>query len=148
MADGSPACGPVPVVLDTNIFVAAGFNPRSHSARILELVRAGALVLAWDRPTRDETRAVLQRIPRLDWSAVAPLFDAGRAIDGAAGHPAFVRIGDPADRKFAALALAAGAILVSSDRDLLSVREALPLRVAKPAEFLEALSAGGAAAGT
>jgi hypothetical protein len=29
------------VVLDTNVFVAAGFNPRSASARIVEAVKRG-----------------------------------------------------------------------------------------------------------
>jgi predicted nucleic acid-binding protein len=31
------------VILDTNVFVAAGFNPGSASARIVEQVRAGHL---------------------------------------------------------------------------------------------------------
>jgi len=35
--------GPGRVVLDTNVFVAAGFNPGSHSARLVEAVHDGRL---------------------------------------------------------------------------------------------------------
>ena len=37
---------PGEVVLDTNVFVAAGFNPGSHSARLVEAVRDGRLGMA------------------------------------------------------------------------------------------------------
>ena len=131
------------VVLDTNVFVAAGFNPGSHAARILAAIRSGQLQLAWDAPTRAETRRILERIPRLDWAEAAPLFDGGIQVAMAPDHPAFALIGDPADRKFAALALAAGAVLVSNDSDLLSVRSDLPLEVLTPSEYLAAWPAGG-----
>ena len=77
---------PGEVVLDTNVFVAAGFNPGSHSARLIEAVRAG-------------------------------------------------RVPDPADRKFAALAEAARAPLVTSDAGLLNARARITVRVLKPSEF-------------
>ena len=121
-------------MLDTNVFVAAGFNPRSHSAALVEMVRDGSLHLAWDEATRAETRHVLERIPPLDWAKVAALFDAGRRFADAAPPPPFAAIGDPSDRKFAALAQRADAPLVSSDSDLLSVRAVLPVRVHTPAE--------------
>jgi len=121
------------------VFVAAGFRRQSGPARLLALVRGGGRILAWDPPTRQETRQVLERIPPLNWSEVEPLFAQGRRFDDAPPHPAFARISDPADRKFAALALAAGAVLVSSDRHLLSVRDDLPVTVRTPAEYLTAL---------
>jgi len=40
------------VVIDTNVFVAAGFNAKSASARILAAVREGRFQLIWNRPTR------------------------------------------------------------------------------------------------
>ena len=42
------------VVLDTNVFVAAGFNPGSHSARLVEAVRDRRLRMIWDEATREE----------------------------------------------------------------------------------------------
>ena len=39
------------VVIDTNVFVAAGFNPRSAAARILAAVREGRFQLIWNEPT-------------------------------------------------------------------------------------------------
>ena len=59
------------VVIDTNVFVAAGFNTRSASARILSAVREGRCQLVWNEPTRRETETILRRIPRLDWQRVA-----------------------------------------------------------------------------
>ncbi len=46
------------VVIDTNVFVAAGFNPRSASARILTGIREGRFRLIWNEPTRRETKEV------------------------------------------------------------------------------------------
>lgn len=138
-----PAVPDSPVVLDTNVFVAAGFNPGSRAAELLRRVRDGRVRLAWDAATRAETRRILERIPRLDWADAAPLFDGGIEIAAPPDHPAFALIGDPADRKFAALALAAGAVLVSNDSDLLSVRENLPLQVLTPSEYVAAWPAPG-----
>jgi hypothetical protein len=43
------------IVIDTNVFVAAGFNPKSAAARILAGVREGHFQLIWNEPTRQET---------------------------------------------------------------------------------------------
>jgi predicted nucleic acid-binding protein len=62
------------LVLDTNIFVAAGFEPKSASARLLEALRQGRCRMIWHQTTRRETERVLRRIPPLDWRRFAPLF--------------------------------------------------------------------------
>jgi predicted nucleic acid-binding protein len=52
-------------------------------------------------------------------------------------HPErFALIEDPNDLKFAALAAAAGAILVSNDDHLLSQRDRLEIEVLTPAELM------------
>jgi predicted nucleic acid-binding protein len=61
-------------VLDTNVFVAAGFNPGSDSARLVEAVRGGQLRMIWDDATHAEIEHVLRRIPRLLWTRNADLF--------------------------------------------------------------------------
>src|SRR5437870_8190852 len=53
--------GPGEVVLDTNVFVAAGFNPGSHSARLVEAVRDGRLSIVWDDATHTEIEHVMRR---------------------------------------------------------------------------------------
>jgi predicted nucleic acid-binding protein len=105
-------------VLDTNVFVAAGFRPSSASAALLRAARDGRLVAVWCDATRAETLAVLDRIPRLDAAAAAALFGPEGAHEGPLDLDAVAFVEDPADRKFAALARAAGAPLASADRHL------------------------------
>jgi predicted nucleic acid-binding protein len=124
------------VVLDTNVFVAAGFNPGSHSAHIIRAIRQGELDLIWNTTTRDETKAIVQRIPPLSWERFAGLFrPEGEHTDGLRPGE-FAAISDPDDRKFAALAAATEAILISNDDHLLSYRERAGLRVMSPGEFM------------
>jgi len=120
-------------VFDTNVFVAAGFNPGSSSAELLRAVREGRIDMVWNEATRRETRSVLIRIPRLSWDICADLFrPESKGPDATRAEVSFVE--DPQDRKFAALALAARATLVSADDHLLTHRSRLD--VARPAEFL------------
>ena len=129
-------------VFDTNVFVAAGFNPRSASAALIEAVRQGGIALVWTAATRRETRAVLTRIPRLSWDEVAGLFRPDTEYPPEAAQDASF-VADPADRKFAALAQAAGAVLVSADDHLLAHRDKLAVR--RPAEFLREVEGRGRA---
>ena len=124
-------------ILDTNVFVGAGFNPQSASARLIEAARAGEIALIWDAATRDETRRILTKIPRLSWEAVSDIFlpEYEWTVGTDLAAAAFVE--DPEDRKFAALSLATGATLVSSDSDLLDHRNRLD--VMPPSEFLRVL---------
>jgi predicted nucleic acid-binding protein len=124
------------IILDTNVFVGAGFNPRSHSARLVDAVRNGHLRMVWNEATRRETKRILRQIPRLAWEHFAPLF---REEDQFAGetHPEeFDYVPDPSDRKFAALADAARVPLVTSDADLLQGRERARVAILTPAEFV------------
>jgi predicted nucleic acid-binding protein len=125
------------IVLDTNVLVAAGFNPRSDAARVVQAVREGRLTLVWNDATRDETRRILDKIPPLDWQRFADLYDAACRYDGRTEPDRFERLDGPLDRQFAALADAAGALLVSNDDDLLSVRHDLPVTVMPSGEFAD-----------
>jgi predicted nucleic acid-binding protein len=136
---------PTRAILDTNVFVAAGFNPRSASARLIAQVRAGRLVLVWSEATRSETRSVLERIPRLRWEDAAPLFGPEGEHRGETDPSAVAFVVDPEDRKFAALSIASGATLVSADDHLLSHRDRLD--VLSPGEFVRALETRAAGAG-
>ena len=125
------------VVIDTNVFVAALFNPRSASARILEGVREGRFWLIWNQPTRGETEMILRRIPRLDWQKVADLFRPQEEFTGPVDPAAFTEIADPDDRKFAALSAAANVPLVTSDKLVLAQRGKIGIDIFTPREFLE-----------
>jgi uncharacterized protein len=124
------------VVIDTNVFVAAGFNPKSASGRILEGVREGRFRLIWNEPTRRETEMILRRIPRLDWLGVADLFRPEGEFIGETDPEAFTAIEDPDDRKFAALSAATAAPLVTSDKHVLAQRAVVGIEAVTPAAFL------------
>ena len=53
------------VVLDTNVIVAAGFQPGGASAWLLDAIRKGALRMIWDDATRRETEHIVHKIPPL-----------------------------------------------------------------------------------
>ncbi len=124
------------VVLDTNVFVAAGFNPGSHAAHIIQAIRRGEIDLIWDAATRAESENIVRRIPPLSWGRFADLFrpEGEQTDDLRPGE--FAAISDPDDRKFAALAAHTGAILISNDDHLLSNRERAGFRVMSPSEYV------------
>jgi predicted nucleic acid-binding protein len=124
------------VVIDTNVFVAAGFNGRSAAARILAAVREGHFLLVWSKPTRRETETILHRIPDLDWTTVADLFKPEGEFTGPVDPDAFVMITDRDDRKFAALAAAAKAPLVTNDNHVLAQQRAVGIEILTPRAFV------------
>jgi predicted nucleic acid-binding protein len=124
-----------PVVLDTNVFVAAGFNPRSASAKILDAVKQGRLRMVWNDATRREIERILQQIPPLRARPVAHLFRPEDRFTAPTHPERFADIPDPDDRKFAALAHAAGAVLISNDEHLLRHRDHTDLTVLTPGAF-------------
>jgi predicted nucleic acid-binding protein len=132
-----------PVVLDTNVLVAAGFNRRSASAKIVDAVKQGDLRMVWDDATRRETERMIRQIPPLRGHDVTELFRPADRFTGPTDRDQFADIPDPDDRKFAALAYAAGAVLVSSDEHLLGYRGDVALTVLGPGAFWRLISRGG-----
>jgi uncharacterized protein len=124
------------IVIDTNVFVAAGFNPRSSAARILSAVREGRFQMIWNELTRRETKMILRQIPPLDWERVAGLFRPEMEFLGPVDPESFVFVSDPEDRKFAALSVAAQAHLVTNDNHLLLHKDRIGVDVLTPRAFL------------
>jgi len=122
------------VVLDTNVFVAAAFNPQSHAARIIDAVRKGRLRLIWNEATRCETRRILQRIPPVAWEPFEDLFREENRHRETVNPGWFGHVRDPDDRKFGALAYATGASLITQDDDLLAGRSNVDVPILTPAE--------------
>ncbi len=127
------------VVLDTNVVVAAAFNRGSAAARLVERVRRGTLRLVWSDDTREETEHIVRKIPPLAGSRVLEIFQADGRFAGATHPEAFVHVEDPDDRKFAALAAAAGAVLVTMDEHLLAHRGTGGVRIMTPHELVAEL---------
>ncbi|HEX8036524.1 MAG TPA: PIN domain-containing protein [Ktedonobacterales bacterium] len=125
------------VILDTNVFVAAGFNPHSASAQIVDAVKQGQIRMVWNDATRREIERIMRQIPPLRTYPVAELFRPEDRFTGATHPERFGEIPDPDDRKFAALAHAAGAMLISNDDHLLRHRDHMEVTVLTPAEFLQ-----------
>ncbi|NMT64373.1 PIN domain-containing protein [Marinobacter orientalis] len=124
------------VILDTNVLVAAGFNRHSASAKILGLVREGKLRMIWNRQTRGEIEHILGKIPALSKRDSKALFRENARFRGRTDPSRFRYVPDPADRKFAALADASGATLISNDDDLLGGRRRARVPIVTPGEFL------------
>lgn len=123
------------VVLDTNVFVAAAFDPATSSGRIIDAVRAGRLRLVWAECTRGENERVLRKIPPIEWEPFEDLFVGDGRFDGELDLDGVSYIADPADRKFAALGYATGAALVSNDDHLLAERAKGKTPILTPPEF-------------
>lgn len=129
------------VFLDTNVLVSA-FATRGLSADVFRLVLAehelivGQIVL-------DELRRVLRKKIGLPESAVRQALttvEEHRVVPTAETDPG-VEVADPPDARLLATALAARAdVLVTGDRDLLSVNDRVEeLRILDPRGFWEEL---------
>jgi predicted nucleic acid-binding protein len=124
------------VILDTNVLVASGFKPNSHSAQIVEQVRCGLLRMIWIEQTRDEAESIIRKIPPLSWNAITELFRPEDYYCDPLFPERFQQIPDQADIKFAALSDATGTPLITMDRGILGVRNTLAVPVLMPFEFL------------
>jgi len=122
-------------VMDTNVFVAAGFNTRSASARIIDAIRRRQIRMIWNKATRREIDLIVNRIPPLRKLDFSDLFVPVDEYLGPVDPARFSDIPDPDDWKFAALAHAAGVPLVSNDSHLLDQREHHDLIVLTPGEY-------------
>jgi predicted nucleic acid-binding protein len=136
-----------PVVLDTNVLVAAGFKPRSASGRIVDAVKQGQVRMVWNDETRREIEHIIGKIPPLRADADVRLFRPADRFTAPTHPERFAFVPDPDDRKFAALADAAGATLISSDEHLLAHRDRMGVSVLTPGAFWRRLERGSASHG-
>jgi putative PIN family toxin of toxin-antitoxin system len=122
------------VVLDTNVLVAAAYNPRSASRHVVEACLGGELTPVVSHALRHEYEFILARAAR----GRAYLERVHRLLGGAevvepARTPRVVP-DDPGDDKLVAAALAAGAVLVTNDSHLLALAGHGGLEVVRPAD--------------
>ena len=135
MEDGAR---PVRVVLDTNCFLAARWNPGSASGRIIQMCLDGRLRhLCTPAIAREMRRLVAQAGARPEFRARLERYLASAEMVEPVAVPE--RAADPEDQKFLECAAAGADYLVSSDNHLLDVRGAGRAIVVKPAQFLRHL---------
>jgi putative PIN family toxin of toxin-antitoxin system len=127
-------------VLDPGVLVSALITPTGSPAELLLSARAGGFDLVVSPLLLDELDSVLMRKKfrrYVDLDGVAAYLDLLRRdaqIAEDPGTPPPIRCPDPDDDYLIALAHSRSAALVSADRDLLGLADAIP--VFSPAEFL------------
>jgi uncharacterized protein len=131
------------VVVDTNIFVSSFFggNPR----RIIDLWKNGSIILCLTRPIVEEYIEVLQRLglkQEKELQELLDLFAKGFNSVFSAKTPVLkVVAADPDDDKFIECAVALKArSIVSGDKELLSVKDYMGIKVLNAKAFLEMFS--------
>ncbi len=130
------------MVLDTNLFVAAYWNRRSASWKVISACLDGRLHLYYSEQIRSEIRLILRNIRAgEDFKQRVDKALAGGTKILAPGFLAVVK-DDPDDDKFLECALYARAdFLITSDDHLLRIREFEGVRIVKPADLLKQVAA-------
>ncbi|MBD3282191.1 MAG: putative toxin-antitoxin system toxin component, PIN family [Candidatus Portnoybacteria bacterium] len=133
------------VVIDTNLLVAAFFNKRSSSYRILKLVEEGKINFSWNEKIKKEAEKILGNI----WKSVKSKVDKEKFLNNIfkkenkiTGVPRVNIIKeDPSDNKFLGCALKSGAaLIVSNDEHLLKIKIYEGIPIAKPKNALRAIN--------
>jgi putative PIN family toxin of toxin-antitoxin system len=123
------------VVLDTNVLVAAAYNPASASRRLVEACLAGELTAVLSPALLREYEFILARAVRRHPYLVRLHLLLERTETVQPAETPQVVPDDPDDDKLVAVALAAGAVIVTNDAHLLGVAGHEGLRVFRPADL-------------
>jgi len=128
------------VVVDTNVFVPSFFggNPR----KVVDLWKAGDVILCLSKPIIDEYVEVLRRLGlenERELEELLGLFARGLYIVFSARTPTLTVVaGDPADDKFIECAVAVKAdFIISGDKALTGIRHYMGIPIVTPRAFLE-----------
>ncbi|MEQ8785530.1 MAG: putative toxin-antitoxin system toxin component, PIN family [Pirellulaceae bacterium] len=128
------------ILIDTNAFVAAAYNPESASRKIVRAVERGELKLIVSPEIVREYKAILPKAVRSgearDW--LWQVIEMAERVTLAENPPVTE---DRADDKFLAAAVAGVAdAIVSSDQHLLDVHPYAGIDILRPTEFWDRFS--------
>ena len=127
------------VVLDTNVLVAAHFNPGSASNKILDLCQRKKLVLVLTSHILKEFSLILHNISARKSFRKRMDKIISQAILIKRAPRVNVVTEDPEDNKFLSCALAGKAdYIITSDKHLLVLRKFKGTKIVKPTQFLKA----------
>jgi len=132
------------LVLDTNTFIAAYFNRKSASARIIDLCLKKKHKLIFSSRLSKEVRLILNnvRAEKKFLKKVRSLFMNASKVEPT--QEVFAVKEDPEDNKFLECALEGKAdYLITSDRHLLGLGEFAQTKICKPTQFLKLQYRGG-----
>jgi len=130
------------IVVDTNLLVAAFFNKKSSSFKILEMAEKGKIKLLWTKPIRNEARLILGNIKRAvksktgNQKILKNIFQNENKVE----NPPQIDVikEDPEDNKFLGCALKGKAkMIVSNDQHLLKVRKLKGIPILTPSEAVK-----------
>jgi len=125
------------VVLDTNVLVAAHFNPGSASNRILELCQKKKLVLVLTPHILKEFSLIMRNISARKGFRRRMEKIISQAILVKKAPRINIVVEDPEDNKFLSCALAGKAdYIITSDRHLLVLKKFRGIKIVKPVQFL------------
>ena len=96
--------------------------------------------MPWTDRTFREVRHVLRKIPPVSWDAFEDLFRPAERRARPPGEEGLDWVPDPGDRKFAALARATDAVMISNDGHLIDGRAEASFTVLTPGEYVERMS--------
>jgi putative PIN family toxin of toxin-antitoxin system len=122
------------VVLDTNVLVAAAYNPRSASRRVVDACLEGELTPVLSGALRREYEFILDRAARSRpyLEKIQRVLNSAEVVEPA--QTPRVVPDDPEDDKLVAVARAAGAVLISNDAHLLALAGHEGLMVVRPVD--------------
>nr|HID58300.1 putative toxin-antitoxin system toxin component, PIN family [Desulfobacterales bacterium] len=124
------------IILDTNVYISAYFNPSSHSSRILSWIEKGSAELLISDPIRKENLFILKRIPVISKAylfRIDSIIKLATRIDPV--EKVYLIRDDPDDNKFLEIARLADYI-ISNDTHLLSIGLFHGCRVVTSARFV------------
>lgn len=132
---------PLRIVADTNLFIAARWNPRSTSAWILEACRLQFFQICYSPPVKEEVLFLLKQVKGnlhfFRW--VEDIFRHGYSVKLRAVPPVIRE--DSEDDKFLATAVEGQAhYLITSDEHLLRLREFTGVLIVTPKFFAQRVS--------
>lgn len=129
---------PPRVVLDTNMIIAARYNPRSASNKIIDMCIKYELIAVCSEKTRNENLNILSRVrPSKEYLMKIRLFFSKSVYIPAPTTKVDI-CSDYSDNKYFETAIDSGAkYIITNDKHLLEHDGYYGIRVMRPADFLK-----------
>ncbi len=126
----------VTIVLDTNSLIAARWNRRSSSLKIIQKCIAGEITVAYTSQVKDENLLILSKVkaPADYMDLIERFYGGGILVESKGRIKASI---DDSDNRFLEAAVAADAdYVISNDSHLLDLKEHDGIRILRPSEFI------------